>query len=195
MDDKPGIHWREVNCLDAGASLWLVVDENVKLQNDCINSPRGSKLGYLLLVLIFLTIQSRSAGTNGASAAAPNGRTKKVRVRDPWLAEELLAKGGRLIADYGSFQILQVDEALAGVVAAQPGVEDKSEENVIALNASRLDTTVPEVKALRKPVLPGNGKRLHLVHFAGPIKPEWREALEQNDVEIVSYIPHNAYLV
>jgi len=36
---------------------------------------------------------------------------------------------------------------------------------------------------------------MHLVHFAGPIKPEWREALEQNDVEIVSYIPHNAYLV
>jgi len=31
-----------------------------------------------------------------------------------------------------------------------------------------------------------SGKRLHFVHFAGPIKPEWVEALWQNGVEIVT---------
>jgi len=71
-----------------------------------------------------------------------------------------------LIADYGSFQVIQLDEVLAGAMAGQPGIEDASEDNVIALNAARLDTTASEVKALRKPAVAGNGKRLHLVHFA-----------------------------
>ena len=39
------------------------------------------------------------------------------------------------------------------------------------------------------------GKRLHLVQFAGPIKPEWVDALEQNGARVVTYIPQNAYLV
>src|SRR6266567_6996381 len=162
-------------CLDAGASLWFAVDENVKLQIDCISPHRSSKLGYLLLLFVwfFFSVQSRCAENNGTSSAASTRRTRKVRVSDPRRAEELLSRGARLIADYGSFQIFQVDEVLAGAMAGQPGVEDSSEENVITLNASHLNTTAAEVKALRKPVLPGNAKRLHLVHFAGPIKPEW----------------------
>jgi hypothetical protein len=48
---------------------------------------------------------------------------------------------------------------------------------------------------LRKAALPFAGKKLHLVQFVGPIKPEWREALEQTGVSVVHYVPQNAYLV
>ena len=36
---------------------------------------------------------------------------------------------------------------------------------------------------------------MHLVQFAGPIKPEWYSALLKTGVEIVTYIPSNAYLI
>lgn len=38
------------------------------------------------------------------------------------------------------------------------------------------------------------GKRLHLVQFDGPIQPAWRAALAA-EVQIVDYVPENAYLV
>src|SRR5208282_5654397 len=39
------------------------------------------------------------------------------------------------------------------------------------------------------------GKRMHLVQFAGPVQPAWRKALLDAGVQIVSYIPQNAYLI
>src|SRR5207302_129459 len=68
-------------------------------------------------------------------------------------------------------------------------------DDVITLHAGPLNTGSPEVQALRKSVVFGSGKRLHLVQFAGPLKPEWRAELEKTGVSIVSYIPNNAYLI
>jgi len=122
-------------------------------------------------------------------ATAAWGGTHKVRVNDPALAKSLVARGGRLIADYGSFQIIESD-----TVPAAPA-ELVDDFDVIQLNARRLDTRAPETQALRRPVAAVSGKRLHLVQFASPIKPEWVTALEQSGVAVVAYIPHNAYLI
>ena len=58
-----------------------------------------------------------------------------------------------------------------------------------------LDTRAAEIQALRRPAGAFAGKRLHLIQFAGPVKPEWRAALEKTGTRIVSYIPENAYLI
>ncbi len=71
----------------------------------------------------------------------------------------------------------------------------RDEYNLIKLNAAPLDTSLPQIQALRQPVAAFDGKRMHLVHFAGPVQPAWRESLLQAGVQIVSYIPQNAYLV
>jgi len=93
--------------LDADPSLWFTIDENVKLQNDCINLIEVTNSDIFSLFLIFLTIQSRSAGTNGTSSAATTGRTKKFGSGIPG-ARRAFGQRRRLIADYGSFQIFQV---------------------------------------------------------------------------------------
>jgi hypothetical protein len=118
----------------------------------------------------------------------------KLRVSDPALAESLVLQGGRLVADYGSFQIIETDQP------SSAGTEDgrsqpADEMNLIQLNSVTLDTTRPQAQALRQPTGTFAGKRLHLVHFVGPIKPEWSAALERTGVQIVSYLPENAYLV
>ncbi|MCW5851977.1 MAG: S8 family serine peptidase [Anaerolineae bacterium] len=76
-----------------------------------------------------------------------------------------------------------------------PGMTPRDEDNLILLNSGALDTTSPQVKALRQPLVPFEGKRLHLVHFAGPVQPDWYGQLEKTGVEVVTYIAHNAYLV
>ncbi len=126
---------------------------------------------------------------------APQPPRFKLRVSDSTAAAQLFASGGRQIADYGSFQVVSVDEATLLEWRSRPGVEDITEQNLITLNTGSLDTTLPDIAALRQQTIIAQGKQLHLVHFAGPIKPEWRQSLEDTGVQVVTYIPHNAYLI
>src|SRR5262245_53680375 len=160
-------------------------------------TPRRPAFTVLSLILAAHVLNAapdgKAFGAGGSAKIAPH--RQKVRVHDPELAQQLSQQGAELIADYGSFQLFRVDDALARTAFPHPGAEKADHQNIIALNARHLDTTTDEVKALRKSVLPSSGKRLHLVQFAGPIKPQWRDALEATGVHIVTYIPHNAYLV
>jgi hypothetical protein len=127
-------------------------------------------------------------------ATAASGASMKWRVSDPTIAQTLVARGGRLVADYGGFQIIQADAAAVTNLDTSR-VEAENEFDVIELNAARLDTRTSEIQALRKPVGAFAGRRLHLIQFAGPVKPEWRAALEKTGARIVSYIPENGYLI
>ncbi len=127
-------------------------------------------------------------------ASVALAESHKLRVNDPALAKSLIAQGGRLVADYGSFQVLESDIVPPGGTGSQ-GSQLADDLNLIQLNARVLDTRKPEIQASRRAVAPFSGKRLHLVHFAGPIRPEWVEALESNGVQIISYIPQDAYLI
>ena len=126
-------------------------------------------------------------------ATAAEAQSRKFRVNDPAAASRLLAQGGKLIADYGAFQII---EASATSAAGESNrVESAEEDNFIELHAARLDTRTPAARSLRKAVAPKSGRQLHLVQFVGPIKPAWRADLEQTGMRVVTYIPQNAYLV
>ncbi|MFL6276911.1 MAG: S8 family serine peptidase, partial [Blastocatellia bacterium] len=125
------------------------------------------------------------------------GGRHKLRLEDSGLARELTANGGRLIADYDSYQVVEVDSATAQSYKARNSVEVKDEYNLIMLNAGSIDTTTPQAKefSVASVAAEPNGRHMHLVQFAGPIKPEWYDALAATGVEIVTYIPNNAYLV
>jgi hypothetical protein len=115
------------------------------------------------------------------------GVTHKVQTSDPAQARAIIALGGRLIADYGGYQLFETTQT--------NGLQARDDYNLILLNAARLDTSTPEIQALRSPLANFAGKRLHLVQFAGPVRPSWRQALLDAGAQIVNYIPHNAYLV
>ncbi|MEJ0089882.1 MAG: S8 family serine peptidase [Limisphaerales bacterium] len=114
-------------------------------------------------------------------------------MNDPATAASLLARGGKVIADYGSFQLLELDTP--ALLSMPDGAKVEDESDVIELNAVHLNTRDAAVQAQRKALAAFTGKQLHLVQFAGPIKPEWRAELEATGVQIVTYIPNNAYLV
>ncbi|HVM62689.1 MAG TPA: S8 family serine peptidase [Verrucomicrobiae bacterium] len=118
----------------------------------------------------------------------------KVQVRDPATARQVADDGGRLVADYGSFQLYEVDQVRTGLVQSG-AAEIRDDGNLLRLNAATIDTTTAMVRAVRQSVSSVHGKRMHLIQFVGPVKPEWREAVKRTGARIVSYIPQNAYLV
>ena len=137
----------------------------------------------LLAVLLF------SDATTSSHAAS-----HKLRVQDPSLAKELIGRGGKLVGDYGSFQIIETQETQP-TDSRRSRTESADDSDFIELNSVQLNTRSAETKALRKQRASFTGKRLHLIQFAGPVKPEWRDEIEQRGVKIVSYVPNNAYVV
>jgi hypothetical protein len=133
-----------------------------------------------------------------AAATSSQRAVRKVRVTDPAVARELIAGGATLVADYGAFQLLEADPAGVAPLIQAGRAEARDEEDLVLLNTRPLDTRGDEARdltAARPPVESFAGRRLHLVQFAGPVKPEWYAALAATGAEVVTYIPHNTYLV
>lgn len=136
-----------------------------------------------------------AARVSSAAKYRSPGNVHKVIVSDRNLAKSIESQGARLVADYGTFKLLEVNDALASSLNDKPGAEFSDESNLVMLNSGVFDTTTAEVQRLRQHAGGFGGKRMHLVQFAGPIKPEWYSALLKTGVEIVTYIPSNAYLI
>jgi hypothetical protein len=130
----------------------------------------------------------------GILGAADPVTAHKVQARDPETARQITNDGGRLLADYGSYQLYQVDQVRLELLQSG-AVEVRDDCNLLRLNAACIDTSTAIVQAVRQTVSSSHGKRMHLIQFVGPVKPEWRDALKQTGVQIVSYIPQNCYLV
>ncbi len=130
----------------------------------------------------------------GAEVPMVSSSRHKLQVQDPAVGAQIVARGGKLVADYQGYKLYEVSSSAADL-AAQPGSESHDDYNFILLNAAQLDTSRPEVQAMRAPKVAFQGKKLHLVQFAGPPLAAWHDALVAAGVQVVSYIPENAYLV
>ncbi|MBO0797401.1 MAG: S8 family serine peptidase [Blastocatellia bacterium] len=112
--------------------------------------------------------------------------------------------------DYGSYKLIFVDQDAAGgpdVMRGMP-VSWRDDMNMIAISGYLIDTSNPKPLAQELPadlrqqkmanaIASGTAPTagLFLVQFAGPIKREWRAALEKTGANIITYIANNAYVV
>ncbi len=126
------------------------------------------------------------------SKTAP--RRHKFQVSDSAIAAKLIVQGAKPLADYDGFKIFDAADVDAKTLAGQGG-EIRDDYDSVFLHAGTIDTTTAQATALKKAVGNFAGKKLHLIQFIGPPKPEWHEALAKTGVRIVSYIPENSYLV
>lgn len=115
---------------------------------------------------------------------------------------QLRALGATERVDYGSFSLWQVSASQAKTVLLS-GASDFEQialrgGNVINIRSRSLQNvrgrpvlTVPaRLQQTRQ-----NAAQLWLVQFIGPIKSEWLNDLRQMGLELVSYLPTNAYVV
>src|ERR1041385_8950854 len=151
----------------------------------------GWNFSFTILAAVAVTVTQWALAQ---SAAVVPATVRKVQVSDPVLVEQIVAAGGKLVANYSSFAIYETSLPPAQF-ADQSGIEIRDAFNLIQLNAGVLDTTKSQTQALRQPIGTFEGKRLHLIQFAGPILPKWYDQLLAVGVDVVTYIPENAYLV
>ncbi len=112
-------------------------------------------------------------------------------------AAQLSQRGVALevLADYGAFQLVRVEATALAALPEEAGVELRDDYDDILLNAGVINTASAHGQSLRGMRPLATGKRFHLVQFVGPIQAEWYQALEATGVQVVTYIPNNAYLV
>lgn len=137
---------------------------------------------------------------------------KLILGADDQATYDALRDSGAILSEinYGSFKLVVVDERAMGsrdaLHALSVSVQDNL--NLIALNGYILDTTNPDATyrglpadlrksdiadALARGTRPIGG--LYILQFAGPIQDAWLDALKATGVEVVTYIPSNAYIV
>jgi hypothetical protein len=151
--------------------------------------------GFLRSVtLLCLLTQSFLAAKVAMAVPELPPAVHKIQVCDPVIGAQIVERGGRLLADYGSYQLYE-SANVGSTWTANPRVEIKDDYYQVMLNAGWLDTRLAAVQALRTPHADFTGRQLHLVQFIGPVQPAWRDELLAAGVQIVNYLPENAYLI
>jgi hypothetical protein len=130
----------------------------------------------------------------------PPGNNKVIVYPTPTETIDQLAKQGIThVRNYGSYWLVQATDAQVDKLFGLYGQRavKNNDLNRIRLRNLSFDTTdgSPTVPAdLREPELPG--KRLRLIQFCGPMVPQWLQQIQSvGDVQVICYVPNNAYLI
>jgi subtilisin-like proprotein convertase family protein len=123
------------------------------------------------------------------------GDRHKVEIENGSLVASLQSAGARVVANYGSYTLVEVDTSTAQRLTSQEQGVLRDENNLILLNAGAVETASDVLREPGIRTLGSKESKMLLVQFPGPVKPEWYQQLVATGVEIVSYIPNNAYLV
>ena len=101
--------------------------------------------------------------------------------------------------DYPNSVLLIIDDnelkRIPNNIKNKTRINDKF--NTLRIRNRRIDTTrdIPSVNEKYRQK-PSSKKKMSIIQFAGPVKPEWYDILKkQDEIEIISYIRHNAYIV
>jgi hypothetical protein len=116
----------------------------------------------------------------------------RVHVSGPNDAAQI-AKSGKIVADYGSFVIV-AKRKNANFSAG--GLEFQPFETTVNLPGGQFEPIYDqpaETIAPNRPV--AGGKSYYIVQFAGTVKDEWLDSLRELGVEILQYVPHQAFFV
>ena len=121
-----------------------------------------------------------------------------VQANDATLRDAILAAGGAVVEDYGSFALMSAPEAAAESVSTQSldGSAVRDDMNALMLRAHSFDTTVGDeaYSASSLGALEPADEQLYLVQMVGPVKKDWVRQIA-GEAEIVAYVPNNGYLV
>lgn len=169
--------------------------------------PTGMRARGLSMRALGVAWLTTALACGGSGTEPGNQRLEGYRSKSPFhkvqvgaqKAAELEQRGAKVLGDYGSYKLVQVDDATLDSLSPAQGTELRDDYERILLNAGVIDTASEYAQSLRgmpqKKLAAAGTKGFHLVHFDGPVRPEWLEALEATGVRVVTYIPNNAYLV
>ena len=139
----------------------------------------------------------------GREAEASNDRPTNWRLLTVPVSSQtstLFANPGvRIVAQYDSFTLVEARGPVVRQLLAA-GAEFRDDMHRVRIGNHSFDPAVAteylRAKAGEEPRMAARGGTgMVVVHFIGPLKPEWLDAILRTGAELVSYMPQNAQLV
>jgi hypothetical protein len=148
-------------------------------------------LGAAMWLALFALLSYSSIVTAGQ-----NG-TKVIVYNDSAALQSLTQSNAQLITDYGTYSVWRVPSDAVKIFANQSGITPRPDFDQIGLRGSFIDTTnftdakIPaQLRQTRQ-----DAAQMWLVQFAAPVQVVWLNELTAKGLEIVAYMPQNAYIV
>lgn len=107
---------------------------------------------------------------------------------------EKASRVGTIVQDYGSFVIVARSKSVA---AKNYGLEEQSIETTVNLPGSQFDPVKdpPEGSLRLGNAATAKGKGYYILQFGGTATDEWLKSVRDAGVEVLQYVPHQAYFV
>lgn len=140
-------------------------------------------------------LAEKFAGEDAATRAIRNESNKLTRIPVKSDADrEAAERVGRIVQDYGTFVLVAKGREMQ---ARAFGLDEQAVETTVNLPSARFEPVEqPPAGSLRLgPGASASGKGYYVVQFGGTATDEWLKSLAQAGVEVLQYIPHQAYFV
>jgi putative transposon-encoded protein len=100
---------------------------------------------------------------------------------------------GRIVAEYGSFAVIVKQKTRD---MSRSGLEVETIKTKIHLPGVEFEPVeAPPAETVRPGVTPVKDRGYYIVQFAGPASDEWLDSIRDAGVEVVQYIPNQAFIV
>lgn len=150
-----------------------------------------------ILVIFFLINSLNPLPLHSVQAAgSPQGDSVLVNASDASSLAWLTVNGAEKLVDYGAFSLWRLPALLPQAATSRPALPLASQG--IYLRGYTLHTTQAQVEPSLPAELqakPTSGNQFWLVQFIGPVLPAWLDGLQSAGLEVVAYLPENAYVI
>ncbi len=150
-------------------------------------------MAFLVFVLIVQIPSPRSVpGTEPAAPATGPVVTFRTNASEAQIA----AAGAQLLQAYGAFSVARgPSSVLDALAAAGAYVQAIPSAPYLSLATGDVDVRTLAIPAPDAWTLDSQGEAVGLVHFYAPVTAAWQNALEARGVQVLLYVPTDAFLV
>lgn len=156
---------------------------------------RRSFRALFALAALFALVMLPHQGS-AHSQQSSSGHKILVDAQDQALIATLKQSGAQLLVDYGAFALWRTATDLSPSLLDHASVATLDESDSIGLRDGAIDTSAGvsmNTANLRQER--SAGEQFWMVQFVGPVKDSWLDALRGAGLELVMYMPSNAYVV
>jgi subtilisin-like proprotein convertase family protein len=147
---------------------------------------------FRILIILGVLAGWFPAHSAASQASAQSDSRMLVDTGDAQALAEVQATGAKKLADYSAFSLWQLP-ASSKALSHRPSVMPV--DDTIRFRGLAYKPGSPlSIPAQLRQDTPG-AEGLWIVQFPGPILPEWLESVQSAGLELVTYLPENAYLV
>ena len=152
----------------------------------------------IVVGLLFLipAVPSADTPTDTAPAVVPDAGSAVVRILVPGAEAASLGSGVQVVERYDQFVLARATEDAVARLSDRGVTVVPEDTYSLHVNGYVFDTREPiRVPAALEAPGVAEGRVYSLLQFVGPVKEEWKSAVEATGAEIVAYVPNNGFVV